>query len=321
MHADDLSQWYSRLAALTRAGIPIPDALRTGAAPDRATATAIADLLDAGEPPHPVWADHAEELGATDAVLLATGQLAGRFPETCDLLAERHATRAKTWRKLLAGALYPLLLLHAAALLSPFVGCFTGSGSLGDALTRALASGLLNLGMIWIVLLGLWRLARRRPAMFSVLIRPLPLWGSAVRHTALATFCGALAAMLRSGVPIGNAWRLAGEASGDGRIRAAALKAAAIIDDRRAPGAALPALGAFPADFCSLYLTGERTGALEAQLDALRAKYDDIAVNRATAGAIVYPVILYAAGALMMVTKIFGAWAGYFKNITAGIDG
>lgn len=306
------SAWYSQLGVLTRAGIPIPNAIRSGRGPDRRFSTTLADRLDAGEDPRDVWSDARAELGPADAVMLAAGQLSGRFPETCDALAARHAERARTLGRLAAGLAYPLLLLHAVAALSPLMAMVAEGAC---ALVPALFIAARNLAAIWGVIgVGLW-LALRRPAWFASLVRPLPLWGGAMRHAALAGFAGTLSALLKSGVVIGEAWRFAGAASGDPRIRAASIRVVAIVEANCAPGPELPAMRAFPEDFCALYAAGERTGTLEQRLDKLRDDHAEASAARAATAAAVYPVFIYLIVAGVAAVAIVSAWAGHFQSM------
>lgn len=314
------ANWYSRLASLTRAGITIPEALRMPGGPGKAFGRNLADRMENGEDTRDVWAGARARLGRSDAILLAAGQLSGRFPDVCAELAERHATRDRIIRKMISAAAYPLLMMHVIAVMSPFAGAFT-SGC--DVAAQAVSAGwqsVINLVVIWAVIIGAFLLANKRPSIFAALVRPLPLWGSCIRNAALANFAGTLVSLLRAGVHIGEAWKFAGEASGDTRIEAASLKIVAVVESRRPPGPELASLGVFPDEFCVLYHTGERTGQLEQHLDKLRVLHDDVSLARATTASTLYPIFLYGVIVAIAVGRVLGFWSGYANRLNDSIN-
>lgn len=321
MSPGKLAVWYAQLASFTRAGVPIPTAVNDAFGPPLASRRRIAERLLAGDDPRAVWPEAGPWLDDADALVLAAGQLSGRFPESCFQLAERHKARSRLRMKLLVGALYPVFLIHFALAVAPFIHDVDFSGnapaaSLAQILTAGAIGAVRNLALLWLVAGAGWFACSRSPALRVRLVRLLPLWSGAMRHTALATFAGTLASLLRAGVGIGQAWEFAGRASGDPRIAAAGAKVAALVETRsEPPGKILPELSVFPQNFTGLYLAGERSGSLEERLDELRERHEADAALRSTLAAFAYPMLLTGIVMLLVAARIVAFWAHYFDEI------
>lgn len=316
-----LAVWYTQLGSLTRAGVTLPAAVRDAVGIPLAAREALAARLEAGDDPREVWPEAGLWLDEADALVLAAGQLSGRFPNVCDELAERHRTRARLRAKLFFGALYPIFLIHAAAVAAPFIHDvdFSGKdspGSLSTILTSGAVGACRNLGLLWAFAGAVWFAQSHLPRARAFVLRRIPLWAGAVKHSALATFAGTLASLLRAGVAIGPAWAFAGKVSSDPRILAASEKIAFSVDEKNEPpGKLLREMTVFPEDFRALYLTGERTGKIEERLDELRTRHEAAAVTRATTAAFVYPVLLTVLAMLLVAARVVSFWAHYFDEI------
>ncbi len=314
------SVWYSQLASLTRAGVTIPSAVLDSVGIPTAARKKIADRLQAGDDPREVWREAGRWLEEADALVLAAGQLSGRFPDVCEELAERHRMRARLRAKLFLGALYPVFLIHAVAVLAPFIGNVDFSGKESRALSGVLLSGALgaclNLALLWTLAGLVWFAGARFTRARASVLRVIPLWAGASRHAALATFAGTLASLLRAGVGIGQAWAFAGKVSADPRLVAASEKIARSVDQNsEPPGNLLREMTAFPEDFRALYITGERTGKLEERLDELCRRHEAVSVTRATTAAFVYPIALTVLVMLFVAAGIVSFWAHYFDEV------
>lgn len=312
--------WYAQLASLTKAGITIPSAVLQAEGPKFATREKIAARLEAGDDPRELWPDAGRWLNSADALMLAAGQISGRFPEVCDELSRRHESRAKLRARMLMGALYPVFLLHAAAILAPFIRDVDFSGknpaTLAQILTQGAIGAVMNLAVIWGVVGAGWFLFEKFPPLRSGVLRVIPFWSGASRHASLASFAGTLASLLRAGVGIGQAWLFAGKVSSDPRLVAASEKIAAAVESHGTPpGSLLKQYRIFPDDFAGLYLAGEKSGKLEEQLDRLRTRHEEESVTRATIAAFVYPVLLTVLMMLLVGARVVSFWAKYYAEI------
>lgn len=321
MSHHQLSRWYSQLSTLTRSGIPIPEALRDSVGPAEARREQVAARLLAGDDPREVWFELADIVGKSDALILAAGQLSGRFPEMCDELVREREERGKLRSKLLLGAVYPLILINVVLILSPFIGKvdFSGknsAGSIGEFFTHALLHSGLNLAVFWLVVGGVVLVAKKRPGFFDPVLRVLPVWGGIMRHTALARLAGTLASLLRAGVGVGDAWELAGDASGDRRLGdAGATIARGVETEREAPGKFLRGMTYFPEDFRSRYIAGEKSGRLEEMLDRIRIDNTASVTARSGVAAVVYPTGFLIVVIGLAAIKVLSFFVGYYEAI------
>lgn len=312
---------YSQLASLTRAGVTIPAAVRDSVGIPLAAREALAARLESGDDPREVWPDAGRWFGEADALVLAAGQLSGRFPDVCEDLAERRRTGAKLRAKLFLGALYPVFLIHAVAVLSPFIRNLDFSGKSGETtLAGVLETGAFgacrNLILLWAFAGAGWFAFNRFPKARASVLRVIPLWAGAAKHAALATLAGTLASLLRAGVGIGQAWEFAGKVSADPRLVDASEKVARAVDQNgEPPGKLFRDMTVFPEEFRALYLAGERTGKLEERLDELRVRHEAVAAARATTAAFVYPVLLTGLVMLLVAARVVSFWASYFDEI------
>lgn len=316
-----LAVWYSQLASLTRAGVTIPSAVRDSVGIPLAEREKLTDRLEAGDDPREIWPEAGRWLDDADALVLAAGQLSGRFPNVCEELAARHRARAKLRVKFFLGALYPVFMIHAVAVLSPFIRNVDASGkgppgTLSDILVTGAVGAGRNLLVLWTVAGAAWWLLSRYPRVRASVLRVIPLWSGATRHFALATFSGTLASLLRAGVGIGQAWAFAGKASAEPRLVAASGRIATGVEQRgEPPGKLLRDMTVFPEEFRALYLAGERTGKLEERLEELREKHEATAASLATAAAFVYPILLTILAMLLVAVRVVSFWAHYFDEI------
>lgn len=321
MSHHQLSRWYSQLSALTRSGIPIPEAVREAGGLNPARREDIASRLLAGEDPRDVWLSLTDLVGKSDALVLAAGQMSGRFPELCNELSRERDERARLRTKLLMGAGYPLLLLNFALFVSPFVGKVDFSGknspdSIGALLAGGVARGFLNLAVFWAVIGILILIAKKRPGCFDPVLRCLPIWRGILRHAALARLAGTLASLLRAGVGIGEAWALAADASGDRRLAEIGARIERGVEEERVPpGKFLGGLAVFPDDFRTRYLTGEKSGRLEEMLDRIREEHTQKVASLSGIAGAVYPTALLILVMFGVAVKIIGFFADYYDQL------
>lgn len=311
--------WFRQLSSLTRAGITLPASVREATGPSAEAREALAIRLEAGTPPREAWLA-TPFLAKADALVLAAGQLSGRFPDVCDELFLRHEASATLRAKMLTASLYPLFLLNGAIFLFPFIAAPDFSGrtqrDFSQTLSHGFVSGVLGLIVFWGVVLGIRAVALKQPDLKAAALRFLPGWGGVAKQAAYAVFAGTLASLLRAGIGIGEAWKLAGDASGDPAIaRLSGTVAARVENDRSPPGTVLATTSVFPESFRSLYRAGEVSGSLEARLDELRARHADEAGTRATIVAFAYTKALLVLAMLLIAVRVLSFWSGYFQGL------
>jgi type II secretory pathway component PulF len=236
---DPLRDLYAGLAALLRAGLTARDAIRVlrGNGTLRgAHGRALADAVEAGRP-----ISSALRAPPDEVAIVAAGEETGRLDANLERLAEQRGRREARRRALLRAVRYPLLVLHAAALLVPLPFTFWRPGFPSTWLFWA----VVTLAPFYAVYF-LARLLRRTPegqARLQRMAEWLPGYRTAARHARRATFAEVLGAAHDAGIPFDRGLALAATAAGAPYARAAAalvargspvaeaLRAAGVFDD------------------------------------------------------------------------------------------
>ena len=102
---------------------------------------------------------------------------------------------------------------------------------------------------------------------------PVPLFGHLARYTALARTAAALRLLLKSGVRIGRALRLAGEASGNRHVSLAMRRAEQTVNEGGRMAEGLRATGLLPDVFVFSLASAEASGSLLRTLEHLETDY------------------------------------------------
>ncbi|MBI2920664.1 MAG: type II secretion system F family protein [Planctomycetes bacterium] len=212
---------------------------------------------------------------AIDVEVIRAGEETGRLEETLKELAERARVEWLLRRKILNAVLYPVVVLHAAAII-PWVFAWIVFGASPLSL-------LANLGMLWAVLGGAY-------VLFTSSARDkLPIVGDIARRVSLARFCETFASGVRAAVPLRRALELAAAAAGGGVGRRAAAAARSDLGrplvetlDRVLP----------PLDLAMLEV-GEESGSIDRSLLKIAQNHRDEAAHRIAKITAVLPIVLF----------------------------
>jgi general secretion pathway protein F len=291
----DLRLLTQELAVLLQAGVPLIEALQTlreqGASATVLDAVVLA--LQQGQPLSAAMGEHPTHFdGLTCALVAASernGQLAPTLAQHAAYLAWSQALRAK----LVAAALYPLMLVGASwavlvflllYVLPRFAGVFEGLGrelpwasqallNAGQAaaaqplFTLALAVGLPTAAVL------AWRHPRSQAALAAALWR-VPALGARLRVLALARLYRCLALLLQAGVPALPALGLA-QAVLPAALRTALALATQQVAQGQRLSAALQAQGLATPVALRMLRVGEHSGELPAMLARAAAFHDE----------------------------------------------
>ncbi len=139
-----------------------------------------------------------------------------------------------------------------------------------------LHGGLLLL-IILLLALAVFYLIRVRTKAGQLEARPLglpvPLFGRLARYQAVARAAGALQLLLKHGVPVGRALRLAGEASGNRHLSLAMRRAQQTVNEGGRVAEGLRATGLLPEEFVFSLAAAEASGNFVSTLGHLQTDY------------------------------------------------
>ncbi|MCA9300164.1 MAG: type II secretion system F family protein, partial [Phycisphaerales bacterium] len=155
--------------------------------------------------------------------------------------------------------------------------------------------GLVTLAVVGIGGFSLWRWSTRPKARRTVtrLVHRTPALGPLVRALASARFCRMMGTMLRNGVPILQAMRIAREAAGDVLLEDAIERAADAVQKGEQLAPPLAESGLFEDDIVEMIAVGEEAANLDSVLENI-AETIERRVDRllTTAVRLIEPVML-----------------------------
>jgi type IV pilus assembly protein PilC len=158
--------------------------------------------------------------------------------------------------------------------------------------------------------------ARTRPLWDRYKLR-VPVLGEVLRFAVVERFCRVLGAMLRAGVPVPEALRIASEASNNRFIVARLDSARSQMMQGGGIAAPLALTGVFPMAAIQMLRVGESTGSLDSQLEQAAAYFErelGYKIKRMTT--LIEPLVIIIMGlvvgfvALTLVSTMYGVFRG-----------
>lgn len=251
---DELSQLCEEIAALTRAGVPLETALGQRAVdlPRRLSRAAnhLSLRLSAGESLEAALREERQSFPPVFTALVAAGARTGRLSESLQNLTATARSLADLRQCVLGALVYPLTValvaygmfaFLATAMIPSFWRIFQDFQVIPPAWMEPVIWLGRQDGLWWlappliVALLGLWWWYRS--AQGEILagrggwtLLWMPPARRMLRDARWATFCDVLALMVKYGVPLHEALRLAGAASLEPRLTAASQQLAAELE-------------------------------------------------------------------------------------------
>jgi type II secretory pathway component PulF len=314
------AEFYHQLNQLTSAGIPIVHALEQiqrspPAHSFRAPLQRLLDTLTRGA----TLAESLQSLDwlpAFDIALIGAGEQSGRLDTCFRLLADYYNERARVIQQVISHLIYPVGLIHIAAVIFLIVLPFAAS-QFNASLLFLFAKAVLILspfyGAIALLIYATqskhgenWR------ARIEAFLRPVPLLGTARHYLALSRLAASLEALISAGVNIFEAWDLAAIACGSPALRHAVQAWKPQLVAGQMPSEAVRLCPLFPETFANLYASGEISGKLDESLRHLNRFYHEDGTRKLNAFATWMPRLVYLLVVLMVAYNIIQFWNGIY---------
>lgn len=299
-----LTALYEQLASLLDQGLELSAALQRIAAEatDRRLAyclTLLAQRISEGYSLSEAMSEQPQVFASLVVNTVAAAEESGHLAEGLRSLSSHQRDLQHLGSDLALPLAYPVVILFLVSMVALTVVIFTGSfimpklaalfGELGleqeewpwiTAVVYRVGSYFLSI--LFPVLLALGALAifylvqaysragrlERRP-----LGLPVPLFGRLAKYGALSRATGALRLMLKHGLPLGRALRLAGEASGNRHVSLALRRAEHAVNEGGRLAEGLRESGLLPDTFVFTLASAEATGDLLGTLEHLEIDY------------------------------------------------
>jgi type IV pilus assembly protein PilC len=319
------AEFYHQLAQLTSAGIGVLPALEQLKLNPPARSYR--------EPIHQLLAELAQGRTLTgslqqldtwlpefDIALIDAGERSGRLDACFRLLADYYNDQARITKQMISQLLYPVALVHLAAIIFiivlPFARSQFNASLIQLTAKAALALAPLYLATAFIIYATQSRHGEKWRALVESVFRWIPILGKARHLLALARLASALEALISAGVNIIQAWDLAANASGSPALRRAVASMKPKIVAGQTPAEEVRKCSAFPVLFANLYASGEVSGKLDETLRRLYAHYQEEGSHKLQMFAQWMPRLIYGLVAALVAYNVIKFWTGYFDQIS-----
>ena len=320
------AEFYHQLAQLTTAGIGVLQALEQlkRNPPARSYREPIQLLLAELAQGRTLTGalKHVEAwLPEFDIALIDAGERSGRLDACFRLLADYYNDQARIMKQMISQLMYPVGLVHFAALVFMVVLPFARSQFNTILLPlffikAALALAPLYLITGFIIYSTQSRHGEKWRALVESFFRWIPLLGKARHFLSLARFSAALEALISAGVNIIQAWDLAANASGSPALKRAVAAMKPGVVAGQTPAEELRKQTVFPVMFANFYASGEVSGKLDETLRRLYAHYQEEGSHKLQSFAQWLPRLIYGIVAAMVAYYVIQFWIGYFNQIS-----
>ena len=325
-NATGLSIWTRQLAGLVAAGLPLERALTalSDEAEDEKQRNLVAALrseVNGGSSFGRALAQHPREFELIYTAVIGAGEQSGQLGMVLERLADDLEERQALKSKLMAAALYPVIVTLVAIVIVMFLvgyvvpqvaNVFAGTKRALPFLTVAMLAmsdlvrsyGWALLGALILIAFGA-RISLRNEAFrekFDAATLTIPVVGRLARDYNAARFASTLAMLAGAGLPILKALQAAAETLSNRAMRADALDALLLVREGAPLASALAQKKRFPGLVSMFARLGEQTGQLPVMLQRAAAQLSNEVQRRAMALAtILEPLLIVAMGLVVML--------------------
>jgi type IV pilus assembly protein PilC len=340
--ANDFLLFNQQLAALSRAGIPILQAItmlrkRAASARLRTVLGDVEEQIRGGSALSQAFASQGSIFPRIYTASILAGERSGALDEVL-LRYVNYMRRNVALRRKIRGALaYPLFLLFASGLMVTFLtvyvvprmsDLFSGFGNELPFVTQMVLglSHWLSGNVIWFgplfiggaIALFLWsRTAMGRLKVDATLLK-LPLAGSLVVQLSIAQATRSLATLLAGGITLVESWEIAAESITNRELRRRSTQILPMIREGRTFTESLEAANWVPMLAIDMVGIGERSGSLREMLDEVAVFYDaesEVRLEQLTTT--LEPAILVVMGGVV-VTILLAIYLPIIQSISGG---
>ncbi len=313
-----LAQAYYDLSVMIDAGVPILRSLdiviegRQGYL--KQVLTQIRTSMAKGSDLTAALAEHRNVFPDLDRMLIEAAETSGSLGGSFKMLSQWHEFVHRITRRMQAGLLFPLFILHMGALIAAVPAAvwkgFTPSGFARDVLTP-LTFFYVPAAIVIVCMLLKNRVPWLRWPLDAAALR-IPVLGQGVYHMSVCRYARAFHMMYAAGVPITEVTERATRVTGN--VVVARLFAGG-VESVRAGGLAWEGYSKrLLPQYLHLFQIGEETGELDKTADKIAEISGDRADLLFTEFAKWLPKIIYFAIMIYMAARVIGLWQQIYSN-------
>lgn len=326
--AADLALFNEQVLAIVKSGLPLGPSFEALARDVhsrrlRRVVEAIRADVEAGRSLSEALAQHPRAFSPVYLSLVRAGEEAGNLAASLEVLTAQSERNLDLKYRIQEAVAYPLLVTGVAVVLIFYfllnvapnmsLGVMGNGGprftrdlvKFGKAIYEHWGLALLVLaavaGGVYAAKRLIARMPRGRLGIDTIKFR-MPVYGPVIRLAAVARFARALGMLLKGRVPVPEAVRLAGTASGNALLQHKVAEAAGKVETGHTLADSLDEAHVFPETFLWLLRTGEGRGTLPEVMFELAESYERATARRSRiAAASVGPALTLAAAIVIMI--------------------
>ena len=318
---------YSELSKLSSAGFPIHKAIESilDTNPPKNQADYLWQTLK-GIKEKKSFSDSIQYnngITSLEISLIRSGEKSGKIPEILSLLSNYFKLQNNSKKKIRAGLIYPIVMLHFAVLL-PALPKAAASRNLVGELIMALITLLV---CYFILIIGIFLVRHflkkaQHVASYDRLFNRLPLINKVRRAFALSRFTEILRIHLISSHTVSDSLKAASEASLSGEIVESMSKE--VLPSVNSGNTAGPNLASltkiFPPTFTRSYITSEESGTLDVELAQWSKIFSDDAESQCNKISKMVPKVIYGFVVIIVIWQIFKIFGVYLETFESFIE-
>ena len=318
---------YSELSKLSSAGFPIHKAIESilDTNPPKNQADYLWQTLK-GIKEKKSFSDSIQYnngITSLEISLIRSGEKSGKIPEILSLLSNYFKLQNNSKKKIRAGLIYPIVMLHFAVLL-PALPKAAASRNLVGELIIALITLLV---CYFILIIGIFLVRHflkkaQHVASYDRLFNRLPLINKVRRAFALSRFTEILRIHLISSHTVSDSLKAASEASLSGEIVESMSKE--VLPSVNSGNTAGPNLASltkiFPPTFTRSYITSEESGTLDVELAQWSKIFSDDAESQCNKISKMVPKVIYGFVVIIVIWQIFKIFGVYLETFESFIE-
>jgi type IV pilus assembly protein PilC len=340
--ANDFLLFNQQLAALSRAGIPILQAIsmlrkRAASARLRAVLGDVEEQIRGGAALSQAFAAQGSIFPRIYTASILAGERSGALDDVLNRYVIYMRRNVALRRKIRGALAYPIFLLFASLLMVIFLTVyvvprmselFAGFGNELPTVTQIVVglSRWLSTNVIWFgpvviggaVLLFLWSRTAAGRLQLDALALKVPLVGNLIVQLSVAQATRSLATLLAGGITIVESWEIAAESITNRELRRRSSAILPMILEGRSFTESLESASWVPALAIDMIGIGERSGSLREMLDEVALFYDaesEVRLEQLTTT--LEPAILIVMGGIV-VTILLSIYLPIIQLISSG---
>ncbi len=304
-----VSSWFFELSESLAAGFSPSESVRLAEGIPKTIGASLSQQFEGGSSWTAALDEFCPFLQSGERSIIAAAEISGNLPSVFKELGEVRKEAASFQTRIKLASLYPIGILHFAAILFPLEYVISGT----------LEAYFVSVGMIlvplWISLIILSIAFTLSPRFKKGVQSILPIIRSYSINRDLTRFCRTFAACIRSGVSVETCWQWAIDAADSSRLDKEGQLAIRAVKAGRPASEGFVEKGGFPKELKQQYRMGERTGSLDVNIERVAEMYSGIAKKKLFLATLVYPQILFLVIAVFVAIKVISFYKGYFDGV------